>query len=237
MSNPTTTTTTPDATLDAITNNNNNNNNGSVDGGMHAVAQTSNAILARLKEVEGNNSNMASMVEKLKQELQSRDDKIKDLSADKRKDMELMIDNAIEKWLSSLTDVPAEVKQQFKTGICKIAEQADTKNAAWEIVCNASTAHATNVRKIDELIKTCSEQGETIKTLMTTTDPAFNSESSRVSGVKRTRASDSAPLASTSASLMMDPATSSLSGIETRSSDAWNDFQSMMKLEMSAKYF
>ena len=205
------------------------NTNNNVEG-MHAVAQTSNAILARLKDVEGNNTNMASVIEKLKQELQARDDKIKDLSADKRKDMEQMIDNAIEKWLGSLTDVPAEVKQQFKNGICKIAEQADTKNAAWEIVCNASLAHESNVRKIDELLKTCSEQGETIKTLMASGDPSFQSEASRITGAKRGRVDDP-PAASTPHLAALDSATTN------RSTDAWCDFESMMKKQMSSSYF
>ena len=206
----------------------------SVDG-MHAVAQTSNAILARLKDVESNNNNMAAMVEKLKQELASKDDKIKDLSADKRKDMEQMIDNAIEKWLNSLTDVPPEVKAQFKTGICKIAEQADTKNAAWEIVCNASIAHESNVRKIDELLKTCNEQGETIKTLMSSSsDSTFQSEASRVANSNKRSRTDTEtmppprdmPLSSTTSAV--DP---------PQSADAWCDFQRMMRTEMGAKYF
>ena len=196
---------------------------------MHSMAQTSNAILARLKEVEANNANMAAMVEKMKHELTSKDDKIKDLSADKRKDMETMIDNAIEKWLNSLTDVPPEVKQQFKSGICKIAEQADTKNAAWEIVCNASLAHQSNVQKIDELLKTCNEQGETIKTLMATGDPSFQSEASRSMPPPPKRARMEAPNS--------EPPASNVSNLETRSSDAWCDFQRMMHAEMSTKYF
>lgn len=116
--------------------------------GMHVVAQTSNAILARLKEVELSNASMVTVVDKLKLEAQFKDDKIKELSADKRKDMEQMIDTAVERWLSSLTGVPDEVRQQFKKGISKIAEQADMKNAAWEIVCNASLAHESNVKRL-----------------------------------------------------------------------------------------
>ena len=53
--------------------------------GMHAVAQTSNAILARLKEVEITNTGMVSVMDKLKAEISARDDKIRELSADKRK--------------------------------------------------------------------------------------------------------------------------------------------------------
>ena len=199
--------------------------------GMHAVAQTSNAILARLKEVEITNTGMVSVMDKLKAEISARDDKIRELSADKRKDMEQMIDTAVEKWLNSLTDVPDDVRQQFKKGIYKIAEQADVKNAAWEIVCNASLAHESNVKKIDELLKTCSEQGETIKTLMSTPAPdaSFASESSRMAGSKRGRMESEVPSSSS--------APPPNNNITREGSDAWMDFEKMMKLEMTSKYF
>ena len=202
--------------------------------GMHAVAQTSNAILARLKEVELSNASMVTVVDKLKLEVQFKDDKIKELSADKRKDMEQMIDTAVERWLSSLTDVPEDIRQQFKKGISKIAEQADMKNAAWEIVCNASLAHESNVKKIDELLKTCTEQGETIKTLMSSnTDPTFSSDTSRMgSGAKRPRTEVEAVSAPRFAET--NQAAVATTGERV---DAWNDFESMMKLEMTAKYF
>ena len=249
------------SSVDTNNNNNNNNNNGGVDAaGMHAVAQTSNAILARLKEVEQNNANMAAMVEKLKAESQSKDNKIKDLSADKRKEMEQMIDTAVEKWLNSLTGVPEEVRQQFKNGICKIAEQADMKNAAWEIVCNASLAHESNVNKINELIKTCSEQGETIKTLMTSSsaiaDPSFSSEASRMSTAGSTiiNANNKRPrmdlepqhIATTSADVNHNNNNNNnnnnndirlMEGGGNNNGDAWMDFEKMMKQEMTSKYF
>lgn len=240
-------------------NNINNNNNHTIDAaGMHAVAQTSNAILARLKEVEISNANMTAVVDKLKLEVQFKDDKIKELSADKRKDMEQMIDTAVEKWLSSLTDVPEDIRQQFKKGISKIAEQADMKNAAWEIVCNASLAHESNVKKIDELLKTCTEQGETIKTLMgsTSTDISFASEASRMSGGgnsqhtnnnKRSRIDMETPprFAENNLNNNNNNSSGSTSGELARTGtnlmgggvDAWQDFEKMMKLEMTSKYF
>ena len=218
--------------------NNNNNSGQQVDSaGMHAVAQTSNAILARLKEVELSNANMSAVMDKLKMESQSKDDKIKELSADKRKDMEQMIDTAVEKWLNSLTDVPDEVRQQFKKGICKIAEQADMKNAAWEIVCNASLAHESNVKKIDELLRTCTEQGETIKTLMTTSsqsDPSFASEASRMIGGnqhKRARLDTESSVSVPAVQL------GGGDGNNNNNVDAWQDFEKMMRTEMTSKYF
>ncbi len=91
------------------------------------------AILNRLKEIENNNQSMQATIERLHTEAQMKEEKIKALSAEKRKDMEQMIDTAIDHWLNSLTGVPEEVRKQFRQGISKIAQEADMKNAAWEV--------------------------------------------------------------------------------------------------------
>ena len=113
------------------------------------MAGGTGAILARLKELEASNQNMAKGMDELKTQLQAKDEKIKDLSADKRKEMEQMIDTAIDKWLGSLTGISDEVKQQFRSGISKLAEHADIKSAAWNIVCQASAMHQANVNRIE----------------------------------------------------------------------------------------
>ncbi len=95
---------------------------------------TNSAILNRLKDIENNNQQMHATIERLNEEAQKKEEKIKALSADKRKDMELMIDNAIDHWLNSLTGVPEEVRKQFRQGISKLAQEADMKNAAWEVL-------------------------------------------------------------------------------------------------------
>jgi hypothetical protein len=113
------------------------NNDSSSSGGdaAEAVASATNAaILNRLKEIENNNQMMQGTIDRLNAEAQMKEDKIKTLSAEKRRDMEQMIETAIDTWLNSLTGVPEEVRKQFRHGISKIAEQADMKNAAWEVI-------------------------------------------------------------------------------------------------------
>lgn len=91
------------------------------------------AMLNRLKEIEANNQALLAANERLKAEAEGKDEKIKALSAEKRKDMEQMIETAIDTWLNSLTGVPEDVRRQFRQGITKLAEQADMQNAAWEV--------------------------------------------------------------------------------------------------------
>ena len=100
----------------------------------NVAASTNAAILNRLKEIENNNQMMQATIERLTAESQLKEEKIKSLNAEKRKDMEQMIETAIDAWLNSLTGVPEEVRKQFRQGISKIAEQADMQNAAWEVM-------------------------------------------------------------------------------------------------------
>ena len=100
----------------------------------HAASSTNAAILNRLKEIENNNQMMQATIERLTAESQMKEEKIKSLSAEKRKDMEQMIETAIDSWLNSLTGVPEEVRKQFRQGISKIAQEADMENAAWEVM-------------------------------------------------------------------------------------------------------
>ena len=162
------------------------------------------AILSRLKELEAANQSLQKAVEEERAELHRREEKIKELSIEKRKEMEEMIRTAIDSWLNSLPELSEEVRKQFRTGISRIAETADTKNAAWEVVCNASKLHTSNVNRIEELINTCNQQSETIKTLVggggaPVSDPAFASDGSRMQ--KRSRGNDTHPEAPPSSSL------------------------------------
>ena len=154
-------------------------------GGGLGVEDGTTAILTRLKELEASNQQLQRSMEETRRESEYKDERIRELSADKRKDMEQLVDTAIDTWLGSLTEVPEDVRKQFRQGLTKIVEKADMKNAAWEIVCNASRAHSANVHRIEELLKTVSEQGETIKSLVGS-ESSFSSESARIGGLGST---------------------------------------------------
>jgi hypothetical protein len=201
------------------------------------------AILSRLKELESTNQSLQKSVEDGRAELHRREEKIKELSIEKRKEMEEMIRTAIDSWLNGMPELSEEVRKQFRTGISRIAETVDTKNAAWEVVCNASKLHTSNVNRIEELINTCNQQSETIKTLVggngttTTTDPAFANENSRMQ--KRPRGNELEPAipipssyssSSTAATnaMMMAPDSGGASSSSQQQSDAWDAFGGLL---------
>jgi hypothetical protein len=163
--------------------------NSNVSNNSNSSSSSSNGvILARLKEIENSNQNMMSTIEGLQNEIKAKNDSIqklhntnKELSADKRKDMEQIVETAIDDWLNSLTGISSDVRKQFRDGVTRLAEQADMKNNAWEVVCNASKAHKDNVNIIEQLRRDCTERDKTIETLLSSnSDPTFGSDSSRI---------------------------------------------------------
>ena len=86
--------------------------------------------------------------------LKAKEAKIHDLSADKRKAMQEMIDSGIELWCTqALQGVSEQHLKQFKEGLQGLATTADASNSAWEIVCTASKGHAENVNRIEALVQ------------------------------------------------------------------------------------
>ena len=204
----------------------------------HVLDAGNAAILARLKELEAHNQQLQRAVEENKIEVERREEKIKELSIEKRKEMEEFIKTAIDSWLNSLPDLTDDVKKSFRSGISRIAETADARNAAWEVVCNASKLHTANVNRIEELISTCNQQSETIKTLVggntPAVDPSFSSDASRMS--KRPRTEEPAVPAAPSSTSSTMPPPAAASGTGQRYADAWDAFGDLLATEGRAKY-
>lgn len=184
-------------------------------------------VLHRLKELEESNAQNAQLLERMRKEAQDREDKIKLLSADKRKEMETILSSAIDNWLNSLEGVSDDHKRSFRTGISKLAEQADMNNAAWEIVCNASSLHNNNVKKIEELMMEAKERERELGDLQ-----GFRSEASRISSTGAKRARIEEPAAAPAVPL--PPAAAGGGG---GGGDAWDTFQQMISKDFRSNYF
>ena len=216
--------------INAINTNNNDAGSSSNAGNM--------AILARLKELEMTNQQMAKAMEDLRGESSAKEEKIKALSADKRKDMEQMIETAIDTWLNSLTGISDDVRKQFRTGISRIAEHADMKNAAWEVVCQASTLHNTNVAKIEELIKTCNDQTKTIESLVgsgsSSSSSAFGAQGDRMMMMQTNGGEPPAKRARIDEAGSSNPNNNKT---VAATEDAWDLFSSMLRENSRSVYF
>jgi len=226
-------------------NNNANSNNNSVNQPQQEFQ--SNAVLQRMKEMEQQFQDMKNTIANLELDNNSKQALIQQLEADKdelsterRKDMEQILESAVNDWLQSLKGISEEVRTQFKSGITNLAKKADIKNHAWEVICNASQAHKENVAKIDELVKMCNEKEKTIETLLqNNNDPQFVSTISRVSAPteaipsvlgKRPAAADDHP-----SSVAMDRG-GEASKIP-KNGDAWDTFANMIFQSSRDQYF
>jgi hypothetical protein len=200
----------------------------------------SNAILQRMKEMEQQIMEFKACIQNLELENNKKNEIIKklendkmELSAEKRKDMEQILETAVNDWLNSLKGISEDVRQQFKNGITDLAQKADIKNHAWEVICNASQAHRENVARIEELVKICNEKEKTIESLLqNNNDPSFKSVNSRIGhedstqlGQKRMR--------------LNDENTDSKSSVIDRKDgkDAWDTFSSILLNQSRDQYF
>ena len=202
-----------------------------------ADGHSADPVLARLKQLEEANASFQAALDQSKTELKQRDDKIEFLSADKRREMQELIDSGIERWLTSLTGVSAENKKQFKDGVQEIAKKADATNAAWEIVCNASQTHEHNVKEIERLIQLDENNRKTINELR-----GFKSEASRIGtqsttsflGKRDIPSVDDAAGRNVRGRSNDEPiATAAAMGPR----DAWTDFASMMSQDYRSNYY
>ena len=174
----------------------------------------------------------------LKEEiLKAKDLKIHDLSADKRKAMQEMIDSGIELWCTqALKGVSDEHLKQFKDGLKTLAAQADVSNSAWEIVCNASKTHADNVNQIEQLVKENNRLAAAVNGAR-----GFTDEASRMStplqqvGGKRVMESmgdDGRNVRGRGNDLQQPTGPIATGG----AGDAWDDFAKMMRSDYTSMY-
>jgi hypothetical protein len=197
-----------------------------------AAPQTLSAdpVLARLKELEDSNNSNSKMLEQMQKELKDKDERIKNLSAEKRKEMECILSTAIDNWLNSLAGVSEDNKANFRQGICKLAERADMNNAAWEIVCHASQKHKSNVDRIEELLVKTQQQEQEIGDLK-----GFRNEASRISGHKRGREEPS-PTQNTT-TMAVPPPCLSEGGAPSNKNNTWDLFESMINRDFKSQYY
>lgn len=202
----------------------------------------SQAVLQRMKEME-------LMVQELKSKLHEKEDETnkknalikklesdnEELSTERKKEMEELYQTGINEWLNTL-QISEDIKEQFRKGILGITKQADIKNPAWEVLCNASKAHKENVAKINELVTLCNEKEKTIESLLqSSNDPTFHSNASRMQhssasaaaipnpGNKRPRTEESSMDRGPAASSSHSDANAAEGG-----NDAWDHFAKMI---------
>jgi hypothetical protein len=163
------------------------------------------AILSQIAKLEQHN-------QKLQNDLQSKSEEVNKLSEKKRQEMQHVYDTVISKWVDTLDTTKPESKDEFKSGMQRLAEKTEEDNGIWQVVMCASA----NAAKKEEQFQSLQKQYEELKER--TEGGQFADEGSRV-GSKR---SALAP-----PEVVEDP---------EPPADIWSQFESYMKSEFKPSY-
>jgi hypothetical protein len=85
-------------------------------------------------------ADQANMIANLNSQLQTKSDDVQKLSEKQRKEMKHIYDTVISGWVDEQDGVSVKTRNEFKTGVERLAEEAQDENGIWQIVMNASTA-------------------------------------------------------------------------------------------------
>jgi len=148
-----------------------------------------------------------NQISSLNEQLETKSQDVKKLSEKQRSEMKHIYDTVISKWVDGLDTTNAKSRDEFKTGLCRLAENAEQENGIWQVIMSASSASQTD--KANAIAKETEFQALTqnyneLKTRVG--GGRFTDESSRV-GSKRS--ADNEP--------------------ERQVNDIWDNFSSFMK--------
>jgi len=83
-----------------------------------------------------------SQIAELNVQLQTKSEDVAKLSEKQRREMKHIYDTVITPWVDDQDGVTAETRDEFKSGIKRLAEEAKEDNGIWQVVmCASSSAH------------------------------------------------------------------------------------------------
>jgi uncharacterized protein YggL (DUF469 family) len=149
---------------------------------------------------------LMSRVKELEQLVKKQDQKIGELSQERRKQMEEIVDTSIANWLNRLPNLSEATKASFKQGVDKLAkvsfglcclpfyyfyieilifywnmqQEANITNSAWEVICCASEAHKQNANELESMRLQLEAKEAKLVELSAKLPPSFTAESSRM---------------------------------------------------------
>ena len=113
-------------------------------------AQDLTSILNQVKGLEEEKAKLIQLLEDERRKATEASAKAEQLSQAKRAEMMQLIDTVIAKWLQdSVAD--EKVREQFKTGMTRLADKVDEQSGVWQVVCNASELHAKHLHTIEQM--------------------------------------------------------------------------------------
>jgi len=83
-------------------------------------------------------------ISSLNEQLETKSQDVKKLSEKQRSEMKHVYDTVISKWVDGLDTTNAKSREEFKSGLCRLAENAEQENGIWQVIMSASSASQTD---------------------------------------------------------------------------------------------
>lgn len=117
---------------------------------ISSTPQDLSSILTQVKGLEEEKAKLLHMLETERERLKEEQAKTVKLSEGKRAEMRQALDTVIMNWLQdSVKD--EKVRDEFKAGMTRLAEDAKDDAGVWQVVCCASNVHAQRLQEFERM--------------------------------------------------------------------------------------
>jgi hypothetical protein len=112
--------------------------------------QDLSSILTQVKGLEEEKAKLMQLLEAERERLKEEQAKTIKLSEGKRAEMRQALDTVIMNWLQDAVK-DEKVRDEFKAGMTRLAEDAKDDAGVWQVVCCASNVHAQRLQEIERM--------------------------------------------------------------------------------------
>lgn len=117
---------------------------------ISSTQQDLSSILTQVKGLEEEKAKLLQLLEAERERLKEEQAKTIKLSEGKRAEMRQALDTVIMNWLQDAVK-DEKVREEFKTGMARLAEDAKDDAGVWQVVCCASNVHAQRLQEIERM--------------------------------------------------------------------------------------
>ena len=117
---------------------------------ISSTPQDLSSILTQVKGLEEEKAKLLHLLETERERLKEEQAKTIKLSEGKRAEMRQALDTVIMNWLQDAVK-DEKVRDEFKAGMTRLAEDAKDDAGVWQVVCCASNVHAQRLQEIEKM--------------------------------------------------------------------------------------
>lgn len=137
-------------------------------------AQDLSSILAQVKGLEEEKIRLLQLLETERERLKEVQAKADRMSEGKRNEMRQSLETVVTKWLEDAVK-DEKIREEFKAGMNRLAEDAKDDAGVWQVVCCASNVHAQHLQEMERM----RVENEQLKTRTSGITGDFREESAR----------------------------------------------------------